>query len=100
MKMMLNGQAMQDYRELREAAALLDGQGPALEHMAELSGATNRDIPTALTRLEVYKECHNLADDLYRLTGSKKVYNNVLRIGNLLLARLLNRREEKMTVNH
>jgi hypothetical protein len=55
--------------------------------MQKLSGRKAWVSPTAVERVEVYKECHRLADDLYHLTGSKKVIAQVMRFGEMLLAK-------------
>ncbi len=91
MKNTKNLKAVTNYRELfDENYCAREEQQAGLAKMQELSDSLSGVKPTAITRLEVYKECHRLADDLYRLTGSKRLFAHVLRIGNLLLSRLFN----------
>ncbi len=99
MKKTLNLKAVTNYRELLEEDNSLKQHHPGLQRMQELSAAVSGREPTAITRLEVYKECYRLADDLYRLTGSKRIFAHVLRIGNLLLSRIFSDSEEPAQVN-
>ncbi len=98
MKKMTNTDALDCYKDLFDEQYCLKGAHPAFVRMQELSAAANYAEPTALTRLEVYKECHRLADELYEMTGSKRVSTHVMRIGNLLLSRLFKGKDE-MQVN-
>jgi hypothetical protein len=89
MKSAMNLQASNQYCELLDQDAGLKNCHPAVQLMQELSGQAVRFAPTAVDRLEVYKECHRLADDLYRLTGSRLILAHVLKLGDLLLSRIL-----------
>ncbi len=89
MKSSINIQATTDYGDLFAEGSSLNLSHPALQRMQELSVQAEGSAPTALDRLEVYKECHRLADDLYQVTGNKKISAHVLRIGDLLLSRIL-----------
>jgi hypothetical protein len=75
------------YSELFENDNSLKINHPAVQKMQELSGRKAWAAPTAVERIEVYKECHRLADDLYQLTGSRKVITQVMRFGEMLLAK-------------
>jgi hypothetical protein len=99
MKSAMNLKAKTNYSELFDEGSSLKQFHPALQRMQELSDQAAASAPTAITRLEVYKECHRLADDLYRLTGSKKVMIHVLRIGDLLLSRILGNQAQSLQVN-
>ncbi len=99
MKSAVNTQASTYYGELFEQGNSLNCSHPALHRMQELSLQVAGPAPTALDKLEVYKECHRLADDLYRLTGSKRIFVHVLRIGDLLLSRILGNQSSSLHVN-
>ena len=88
MKSTMNTRASTYYSELFEEGSSLKICHPAVQRMQELSGRLPGRVPTALDKLEVYKECHRLADDLYRLTGNKEMFAHILRIGDLLLSRI------------
>lgn len=88
MKNAINTQASTYYGEIFEKGACMEDLHPAMQRMQELSDQVPGSNPTAVDRLEVYKECHRLADDLYRLTGNKRLFAHVLRIGDLLLSRI------------
>ncbi len=96
MKTNLNQGAINTYCELLNQDNSLNQGHPAVLRMQELSNQVMEKTPTAITRLEVHKECHRLADDLYRLTGSKRMFTHVLRIGNLLLNRIFNENDHSM----
>lgn len=99
MKSTMNLQASTHYSELFEAGSALNISHPAVQKMQQLSDQVAGTAPTAIDRIEVYKECHRLADDLYRLTGSKRLFNHVMRIGDLLLARIVGNPAEPVQVN-
>lgn len=99
MKSAMNLQASTHYSELFEEGSALNIRHPAVLKMQQLSEQVAGTAPTAIDRLEVYKECHRLADDLYRLTGSKKLFSHVMRIGDLLLARIIGNQTEPVRVN-
>ncbi len=96
MKTNLNQSAITNYCELLDQDNSLNQGHPAVLRMQELSSQVPVKTATAITRLEVHKECHRLADDLYRLTGSKRMFTHVLRIGNLLLNRIFNENGHSM----
>ncbi len=98
MKNTVNTQASTNYSEILFEGSLQVSH-PAMATMQELAGQVSKSSPTAIDRLEVYKECHRLADDLYRLTGNKKLFNHVLRIGDLLLSRIFNNKPHSLHVN-
>ena len=77
----------------------MEDSHPAMQRMQELSDKLPGSTPTAIDRLEVYKECHRLADDLYRLTGNKRLFAHVLRIGDLLLSRIFSNQPHSMHGN-
>ncbi len=87
------------YREILAYGESPDCTHPALQRMGELSASITETVPTAVTRLEVFKECHRLAEELYGLTGSKKMVDQVLRIGDLLLSRVFSGAAESRQVN-
>ncbi len=96
MKKVMNLKAVNSYSEMFAEDGSLNNTHPGLKKMQELSVLTDGAEPTAVAKLEVYKECHRLADDLYRVTGSKRIFAHVLRIGNLLLSRIFNEPSQKM----
>ena len=99
MKSALNLQASTFYNDLFEDGNRLNDGHPSLQLMQELSNRVAGPAPTALDRIEVYKECHRLADDLYRLTGSKRLSIHVLSIGDMLLSRILGNSVDFMQAN-
>ena len=99
MKTVMNLKAVTNYGELFNEDNSLNMCHPGLKKMQELSAMSGANEPTAVTKLEVYKECHRLAGDLYRVTGSKRIFAHVLRIGNLLLSRILDESNQKAGVN-
>ncbi len=99
MKSTKNLKAVTNYRELfDENYCSREEQQAGLKKMQELSDSLKGAEPTAISKIEVYKECHRLVDDLYRLTGSKRLFAHVLKIGNLLLSRLFNDTEKTAQV--
>lgn len=98
MKNVINTQASTNFSELFIEGSVQVSH-PAMATMQELSDQVSKSTPTAIDRLEVYKECHRLADDLYRLTGNKKLFNHVLRIGDLLLARIFKNKPHSLHAN-
>ena len=98
MKNVINTQASTDFSELFYEGSL-QASHPAMATMHELSAQASKSTPTAIDRLEVYKECHRLADDIYRLTGNKKLFNHVLRIGDLLLSRIFKNKSHSLHAN-
>ena len=99
MKKVMNIQASTHYSELFSENSALNLSHPAVIRMQALSDQVTGNAPTAIDRLEVYKECHRLADDLYRLTGSKRLFRHVMRIGDLLLSRIVGSPAEPVQVN-
>ncbi len=99
MKNEKNLHAAASYSGLFEEGNVLNMSSPALKKMQVLSNQAAIHNPTAITKLEVYKECHILADDLYRLTGSKKMMSQVLRVGDLLLARIFGNQDSSLHAN-
>ena len=99
MKSDKNLQAAASYSGIFEEGNVLNISNPALMKMQVLSNQAAIHNPTAITKLEVYKECHILADDLYRLTGSKKMMSQVLRVGDLLLARIFGNPTHSLQAN-
>ncbi len=75
------------YNELLDEKESLKQYHPAVRKMQVLSDQLNQPALTAIDKLEIYKECHRLADDLYRLTGSKKIVARVMSFGELLMNR-------------
>ncbi|MGM0652771.1 MAG: hypothetical protein ACQES4_08340 [Bacillota bacterium] len=98
MKNAINTQASTNYGEIIFEGSLQVSH-PAMTTMQELSGRVSKSTPTALDKLEVYKECHRLADDLYRLTGNKRIFASVIRIGDLLLSRIFSSKSHSLNVN-
>ena len=99
MKSEKNLQAAAGYSGLFEEGHVLNMSGPVLKKMQSLSNKAAMHNPTAITKLEVYKECHILADDLYRLTGNKKMMAQVLRVGDLLLSRIFGNQDRSLHAN-
>jgi len=95
MKSITNINSLNDYRDLMDAENSLKGLHPALKLMQDLSDRAKTVTPTGITRLEVYKECHRLADDIYRITGSKKLMKPILRMGDLLILRLFGKQDQQ-----
>lgn len=75
------------YRALLNDHGQINTDHPAFLNMQTLSGAKSPATPTAVERVEIYKECHRLADAFYRLTGSRQVIGQVMRFGEMLLAK-------------
>ena len=96
MKSVTNINSLNDYRKLLDAENSLKAFHPALNNMQDLSDNVDSANPTAITRLEIYKECHRLADEIYRITGSKKLMAPILRMGDLLMLRLFGRQERQV----
>jgi hypothetical protein len=94
-----NLQAAANYSELFEDDRVLNMSNLALKKMQTLSNQAAMHNPTGITKLEVYKECHILADDLYRLTGNKKMMAQVLRVGDLLLSRIFGNSDRSLHAN-
>ncbi len=88
MKNEKNLQATASYSGLFDDGHVLNMSNPALKKMQVLSDQAAMYNPTAITKLEVYKECHILADDLFHLTGDTKMIAQVLRVGDLLLSKV------------
>jgi len=99
MKTNLNQTAFSAYRELLGEDNRINLDHPVVLQMQKMSEKVPAKEPMAITRLEVQKECHRLADDLYQLTGSDAVFSQVQRIGNTLLTRLLENGEKPAGVN-
>lgn len=99
MKNVINAQATSSYSKLFAGETILQESHPALQQMLELSDQVSSNSPTAIDRIEVYKECHRLADDLFRLTGNKRLHGHVIRIGDLLLSRIFNKKTRSVNGN-
>lgn len=99
MNNLTNLEAVSNYRAMLEENNCLKDYHPGLQRMQELSAEFSGPEPTAITRLEIHKECHILAEDLYRLTGSKTIFTQVQRIGNMLLTRLMKNSEKSTGIN-
>jgi hypothetical protein len=99
MKNEKNLHAAASFRGIFEDGNILNISNPALKRMQVLSSQAAMHNPTAITKLEVYKECHVLADDLYRLTGNKKMMTQVLRVGDLLLSRIFGNQDRSLHAN-
>ncbi len=99
MKNVINTQASTSYTELLAGGTALPESHPAVQQMLDLSDQVSGSSPTAIDRIEVYKECHRLADDLYRMTGNKRLHSHVIRIGDLLLSRVFNKKPRSVNGN-
>ncbi len=95
MKSITNLNSLDSYRDLLDENNSLKGFHPALKTMQDLSDKSTVLAPTAINRLEVYKECHRLADDIFMITGSKKLMKPILRLGDLLILRLFGKQDKQ-----
>ncbi len=76
---------MMSFKALLNDKGELAAENPAVKKMQDLSSLKAWAAPTAVERVEVFKECHRLAEELYQLTGSKDVTAQVMRFGEILL---------------